>query len=52
MVDRGLLYKEWKQHFWIFLVVFAAVLLSEPLAILNDYFQYQDALQNRKNFPI
>ncbi|MEC1346556.1 permease [Bacillus haynesii] len=51
MVDRGLLYKEWKQHFWIFLVVFAAVMLSEPLSILNDYFQYQGCLADQKKFP-
>ncbi|MPQ27022.1 ABC transporter permease subunit [Bacillus paralicheniformis] len=51
MVDRGLLYKEWKQHFWIFLVVFAAVMLSEPLALLNDYFQYQGCLADQKKFP-
>ena len=51
MVDRGLLYKEWKQHFWIFLVVFAAVMLSEPFSILNDYFQYQGCLAEQKKFP-
>ncbi|KAA6448522.1 permease [Bacillus swezeyi] len=51
MVDRGLLYKEWKQHFWIILVVFAAVMLSEPLSILNDYFQYQSCLADQKKFP-
>ncbi|MEC1263107.1 permease [Bacillus swezeyi] len=51
MVDRGLLYQEWKQHFWIILVVFAAVMLSEPLSILNDYFQYQSCLADQKKFP-
>ncbi|QII50298.1 permease [Bacillus paralicheniformis] len=51
MVDRGLLYKEWKQHFWMFLIVFAAVMLSEPFSILNDYFQYQGCLAELKKFP-
>ncbi|MEH6973748.1 ABC transporter permease subunit [Bacillus sp. JJ675] len=50
MVDRGLLYKEWKQHQWLFLIVFAAIMLSEPLTILNGYLSYQGCLEDQKVF--
>ncbi|KAA6481638.1 ABC transporter permease [Bacillus swezeyi] len=49
MVDRGLLYKEWKQHQALFLVVFFLLFLSTPFSIINDYFSYQSCMEYYSN---
>ncbi|MDA7027305.1 ABC transporter permease [Bacillus sp. CLL-7-23] len=44
MVDRGLLYKEWKQHQVLFLIIFCFLLFIYPFSILNDYRFYLNDL--------
>ncbi|ATH92853.1 hypothetical protein [Bacillus glycinifermentans] len=46
MVDRGLLYKEWKQHQALLLAIFFLLFLSTPLSIISEYFSYQGCLNN------
>ncbi|GIN66935.1 ABC transporter permease [Bacillus sonorensis] len=46
MVDRGLIYKEWKQHQALLLAIFFLLFLSTPLSIISEYFSYQGCLNN------
>ncbi|NPC93808.1 ABC transporter permease [Bacillus sp. WMMC1349] len=46
MVDRGLLYKEWKQHQILYLIIFCFLLFIHPFSILNDYRVYLNDLNH------
>ncbi|PSA93557.1 ABC transporter permease [Bacillus atrophaeus] len=46
MVDRGLWFKEWKQNQVVLLVIFAFLMLINPLSIMSDYFSYQGCLKD------
>ncbi|MFN2747554.1 MULTISPECIES: ABC transporter permease [unclassified Bacillus (in: firmicutes)] len=46
MVDRGLFYKEWKQHQAVLLVIFLLFFLSTPISIISEYFTYQGCLSD------
>ncbi|MDA1477694.1 ABC transporter permease [Bacillus changyiensis] len=49
MVDRGLLYKEWKQHQILFLIIFCFLLFIHPFSLLNDYRAYLNELHYYPN---
>ncbi|MCY9091957.1 ABC transporter permease YtrC [Bacillus mojavensis] len=41
MVDRGLLYREWKQNQVVILLSIVFLVLANPLSIVNTYLSYQ-----------
>lgn len=44
MVDRGLLYREWKQNQVVILLSIVFFVLANPLSIVNTYLSYQGCL--------
>lgn len=47
MVDRGLLYREWKQNQVVILLSIAFLVLANPLSIVNTYLSYQGCLDRQ-----
>ncbi|MEC1423931.1 ABC transporter permease YtrC [Bacillus subtilis] len=47
MVDRGLLYREWKQNQVVILLSIAFLVLANPLSIVNTYLSYQGCLDHQ-----
>ncbi|WP_440671283.1 ABC transporter permease YtrC [Bacillus subtilis] len=47
MVDRGLLYREWKQNQVVILLSIAFLVLANPLSIVNTYLSYQGCLAHQ-----
>ncbi|MDA7027304.1 ABC transporter permease [Bacillus sp. CLL-7-23] len=46
MIDRGLLYKEWKQDQSLFITIFCLLFLITPASIIDQYNDYQNILHN------
>ncbi|NPC93807.1 ABC transporter permease [Bacillus sp. WMMC1349] len=46
MIDRGLLYKEWKHHQSLFMTIFCVLFLITPASIIDQYNDYQNILHN------
>ncbi|MGG3572675.1 hypothetical protein ABES25_20155 [Bacillus gobiensis] len=49
MVDRGLLFKEWKQHQAMLLIISIITVISYPLNILSEYAKYRVCLRNQSD---
>ncbi|MCY8718714.1 ABC transporter permease YtrC [Bacillus sp. S10C12M] len=47
MVDRGLLYREWKQNQVMLLLSIVFLVLANPLSIVNTYLSYQGCLAHQ-----
>ncbi|MGY0655851.1 ABC transporter permease YtrC [Bacillus subtilis] len=47
MVDRGLLYREWKQNQVVILLSIVFLVLANPLSIVNTYLSYQGCLAHQ-----
>ncbi|MEC1648036.1 ABC transporter permease YtrC [Bacillus halotolerans] len=47
MVDRGLLYREWKQNQVVILLSIVFLVLANPLSIVNWYLSYQGCLAHQ-----
>ncbi|MEG7333807.1 ABC transporter permease YtrC [Bacillus sp. 0102A] len=47
MVDRGLLYREWKQNQVVILLSIVFLMLANPLSIVNTYLSYQGCLAHQ-----
>ncbi|MDU0155724.1 ABC transporter permease YtrC [Bacillus cabrialesii] len=47
MVDRGLLYREWKQNQVVILLSIVFLVLANPLSIVNAYLSYQGCLAHQ-----
>ncbi|PJM63766.1 ABC transporter permease [Bacillus subtilis] len=47
MVDRGLLYREWKQNQVVILLSITFLVLANPLSIVNTYLSYQGCLAHQ-----
>ncbi|MCY7941894.1 ABC transporter permease YtrC [Bacillus inaquosorum] len=47
MVDRGLLYREWKQNQVVILLSIVFLVLANPLSIVNTYLTYQGCLDRQ-----
>ncbi|MCO4849610.1 ABC transporter permease YtrC [Bacillus vallismortis] len=47
MVDRGLLYREWKQNQVVILLSIVFLVLANPLSIVNTYLSYQGCLEHQ-----
>ncbi|QJC89793.1 ABC transporter permease YtrC [Bacillus inaquosorum] len=47
MVDRGLLYREWKQNQVVLLLSIVFLVLANPLSIVNAYLSYQGCLAHQ-----
>ncbi|OIR62107.1 ABC transporter permease [Bacillus sp. FMQ74] len=50
MVDRGLLYREWKQNQVVILLSIAFLVLANPLSIVNTYLSYQGCLAQETQY--
>lgn len=47
MVDRGLLYREWKQNQVVIVLSIVFLVLANPLSIVNTYLSYQGCLDRQ-----
>ncbi|BEV40528.1 ABC transporter permease YtrC [Bacillus stercoris] len=47
MVDRGLLYREWKQNQVVILLSIVFLVFANPLSIVNTYLSYQGCLDHQ-----